>query len=139
MTLSIRNQLSGTVLEVAAGEAMATVKVRLDGGQVVTAAITVDAVDELALAEGSSVRALIKSTEVSLATEPVQGLSIRNQLAGKVTDVALGQAMARVRVDVEGGRLTAAITRDSATELGLTAGSPVTALIKSTEIALATV
>lgn len=139
MTLSIRNQLPGTVLEIAAGEAMAVVKVRLGGGQVVTAAVTVDAVGELGLAGGSAVRALIKSTEVSLATGPVTGLSIRNQLAGKVTDVALGEAMARVSVDVEGGRLTAAITRDGATELGLAAGSPVTALIKSTDIALATV
>ncbi|NLU75670.1 TOBE domain-containing protein [Streptomyces sp. HNM0575] len=139
MTLSIRNRLNGTVIDVAAGEAMAAVKVRLDGGQVVTAAVTADAVEELNLAKGSPVRALIKSTEVSLATEPVTGLSIRNQLPGTVTDVALGQAMARVNVDAEGSRLTAAITRDSAVELGLSPGSSVTVLIKSTEVALDTV
>ncbi|OEV13533.1 TOBE domain-containing protein [Streptomyces nanshensis] len=138
MALSIRNRLSGTVTGVNPGEAMATVTVRLAGGQPVTSAITLDAVRELGLAEGTSVRALVKSTEVSLATGPVRGVSIRNQLAGTVTDVALGPAMARVRIDIEGGDLTAAITRDSATELGLAAGSAVTALIKSTEIALAT-
>lgn len=138
MALSIRNRLPGTVTGVNPGEAMATVTVRLAGGQPVTSAITLDAVRELGLAEGTSVRALVKSTEVSLATGPVHGVSIRNQLAGTVTDVALGPAMARVRIDIEGGDLTAAITRDSATELGLAAGSAVTALIKSTEIALAT-
>lgn len=137
MELSIRNQLSGTVLDVTAGEVMAAVRVRLDGGQLVTAAITLDAATELNLTEGSSVQALIKSTEVSLATGPVKGLSIRNQLAGTVTDVASGQAMARIKVEVEGGSLTAAITKDSADELGLAAGSAVTALIKSTEVALA--
>lgn len=136
MALSIRNQLPGTVLDVASGEAMAAVKVRLGGGQLITAAITADAAEELNLTEGSSVRALIKSTEVSIATEPVRGLSIRNRLAGRVTDVVLGQAMARVKIDIEGGQLTAAITKDSATELSLTTGSEVTALIKSTEIAL---
>ena len=138
MTLSIRNQLPGTVLDVSAGEVMAAVRVRLSSGQVITAAVTVDAVEELGLTEGTSVRALIKSTEVSIATEPVKGLSIRNQLPGTITDVALGQAMARVKIDVEGGPLTAAITKDSATELNLAAGSAVTALVKSTEIVLAT-
>ena len=138
MALSIRNRLPGTVTGVNPGEAMATVTVRLAGGQPVTSAITLDAVRELGLAEGTSVRALVKSTEVSLATAPVHGVSIRNQLAGTVTDVALGPAMARVRIGIEGGDLTAAITRDSATELGLAAGTAVTALIKSTEIALAT-
>ena len=47
---------------------MATVKVRLDGGQDLTAAITRESVTELGLAEGTVVRALIKSTEASLAT-----------------------------------------------------------------------
>ncbi len=73
MSLSIRNQLPGSVTGITAGEAMATVKVRLDGGQDITAAITLDAVKELGLAEGSAVRALVKSTEVSLATGTARG------------------------------------------------------------------
>ncbi|MFE6483304.1 molybdopterin-binding protein [Streptomyces sp. NPDC057757] len=136
MSLSIRNQLPGTVASVTPGEVMATVKVRLDGGQELTAAVTLEAVEELGLATGSSVRALIKSTEVSLATGPVSGVSIRNQLPGTVTDVATGGAMARVKVDVTGGELTSAITRDAVTELGLAAGSPVVALVKATEVSL---
>ncbi|WP_042381088.1 TOBE domain-containing protein [Streptacidiphilus melanogenes] len=138
MTLSIRNQIPGTVTSVTTGEAMATVKARLDGGQEITAAITVDAVKDLGLHEGSAVRAVVKSTEVSLATGSVSGLSIRNQIPGTVTDVATGNAMATVKVSVQGGELTAAITKDAVTELGLAAGSSVVALIKSTEVALAT-
>ncbi|MFJ7065752.1 molybdopterin-binding protein [Streptomyces sp. NPDC101115] len=137
MTLSMRNQLSGTVTAVTAGEAMASVKVRLAGGQDITAAITVDAVRDLGLAEGSAVKALVKSTEVALATGPVEVLSIRNQLAGSVTGVATGGAMGSVRVSVEGGELTAAITKDAVEDLGLAEGTPVVALIKSTEISLA--
>ncbi|MFJ8003745.1 TOBE domain-containing protein [Streptomyces fagopyri] len=136
MSLSIRNQLPGTVTSVTSGEVMATVRLRLDGGQDLTAAVTAEAVEDLGLATGSAVRALVKSTEVSLATGPVEGVSIRNQLPGTVTDVATGGAMARVRLTVAGGELTSAITRDAATELGLTAGSPVVALIKSTEVSL---
>ncbi|KJY29860.1 TOBE domain-containing protein [Streptomyces katrae] len=136
MSLSIRNQIAGTVTAITAGEAMATVKVRLDGGQDITAAITVDAVKELGLAAGSSVRALVKATEVALATGAVEGLSIRNQIPGTVVDVATGPAMASVKVDVNGGGLTAAITADAVDALGLAAGSSVVALIKSTEVSL---
>jgi len=66
------------------------------------------------------------------------GLSIRNQLPGTVAAVATGGAMATVKVTVDGGELTAAITREAVDELGLAPGSPVVALVKSTEISLAT-
>ncbi|MFF4836442.1 molybdopterin-binding protein [Streptomyces sp. NPDC001315] len=137
MSLSIRNQIPGTVTAVTPGEVMATVKVRLTGGQDLTAAITLEAVEELGLTAGSAVRALVKATEVSLATGGVDGLSIRNQLPGTVRDVATGGAMATVKVAVDGAELTAAITKDAATDLGLSTGSPVIALIKSTEVSLA--
>ncbi|MEU5750992.1 MULTISPECIES: TOBE domain-containing protein [unclassified Streptomyces] len=138
MSLSIRNQLTGTVTAVTPGEAMATVRVRLSGGQDLTAAITRDAADDLSLAAGSAVRALVKSTEVALATGRVDGLSIRNRLPGTVTALTAGQAMASVRVAVEGAELTAAITREAADDLSLSVGAPVVALVKSTEVSLAT-
>jgi molybdate transport system regulatory protein len=138
MSLSIRNQLPGTVTAVTAGEAMATVRVRLSGGQDLTAAITRDAAEDLALATGTAVRALVKSTEVALATGRVGGLSIRNRLPGTVTALTTGAAMASVAVAVEGAELTAAITREAAEDLGLSVGVPVVALVKSTEVSLAT-
>ncbi|MEU0588057.1 TOBE domain-containing protein [Streptomyces sp. NPDC006132] len=138
MSLSIRNQLPGVVTAVTPGEVMATVRVRLAGGQDLTAAITREAAEELRLAPGTAVRALVKSTEIALATAPVEGLSIRNRLPGTVQDVTTGDAMASVRVTVEDGALTAAITKDAADDLALSPGTPVVALIKSTEVALAT-
>ncbi|MET8770505.1 TOBE domain-containing protein [Streptomyces sp. NPDC004658] len=138
MTLSIRNQLPGTVTEVHPGDAMATVGVRLTGGQDLMAAVTLEAVEQLGLAPGSPVTALVKATEVSLAANRIAGVSIRNQLRGTVTRLSLGQVMATVRVAVEGGELTAAITKDAVEDLGLFVGSDVVALIKATEVALAT-
>jgi molybdopterin-binding protein len=67
--LSTRNQLAGTVDSVQAGEAMAVVKVTLDTGQPITAAITREAAENLGLAAGSAVTVLVKSTEVMLAVE----------------------------------------------------------------------
>ncbi|MGP4003767.1 TOBE domain-containing protein [Streptomyces sp. 8N706] len=139
MSMSIRNQLPGTVVSVTPGEVMATVQLRLEGGQEITAAITIEAVRTLGIVEGSAVRALVKSTEVSLATGPVKGLSIRNQLPGTVAGVTAGGAMAGVTVDVEGATLTAVITRAAVLDLGLAAGASVVALVKSTDISLATV
>ncbi|MEU6312997.1 TOBE domain-containing protein [Streptomyces sp. NPDC047014] len=138
MSLSIRNQIAGTVTSVTTGEAMAAVKVRLEGGQDITAAITAEAVKDLGLDTGTAVKALVKATEVALATAPVENISIRNQISGTVVDVSAGPAMAAVRVDVDGGGLTAAVTADAVAALGLSAGSSVVALIKSTEISLAT-
>jgi molybdopterin-binding protein len=70
MRLSTRNQLSGTVTEVTLGSVMATVKVRLDGGdQIVTASITKEAAVELGLAEGTKATVLVKSTEVMLGVD----------------------------------------------------------------------
>jgi len=67
--LSTRNQLPGTVAAVQIGDAMAVVKVVLDGGQQVTASITRDAAEDLGLAVGVPVTVLVKSTEVMLAVE----------------------------------------------------------------------
>lgn len=69
MKLSTRNQLAGTVTEVAHGSVMSTVKVELKGGDVITASITLEAAKELELAAGSPVIVLVKSTEVMLAVE----------------------------------------------------------------------
>lgn len=93
-----------------------------ESAQTITAAITADAVKDLGLAEGSAVKALVKSTEVALATAPVENISIGNQIAGTVTEVATGGAMGSVKVTVEA--------------LGLASGTSVVALIKSTEISL---
>jgi len=69
MRLSTRNQLTATVQDVTEGSVMATVKVVLGDGQSVTAAITREAVEDLALAPGDQVTVLVKATEVMLAKD----------------------------------------------------------------------
>ncbi len=63
-------------------------------------------------------------------------LSTRNQLVGTVTAVTPGSVMATVKVDVSGQEVTAAVTRESVEELGLSVGAPVVVLVKSTEVML---
>lgn len=70
MRLSTRNQLTGTITDVTLGSVMATVKVKLDGGeQIVTASITKDAAEDLGLTVGQPATVLIKSTEVMVGVE----------------------------------------------------------------------
>jgi molybdopterin-binding protein len=66
--LSARNQLKGTVSEIRRGEAIANVVLDV-AGQRVVASITVEAVEELGLAEGSSVTAIVKASDVIIATD----------------------------------------------------------------------
>lgn len=136
MSLSIRNQFPGTVTAVTAGTAMAVVTTRLDGGQDIVAAITREAADDMRLTKGTPVRALVKSTEISLAKTPVREASIRNQLPGTVTRIARGTAMSTVTITLDGATLTAAVTTDSVNDLALAVHSPVVALIKSTGVML---
>jgi len=68
MTLSARNQLTGTVKSIKMGTVMAEVVVELDGGAEIVSAITATSVRNLGLKEGSRVAAVIKATEVMLAT-----------------------------------------------------------------------
>jgi molybdate transport system regulatory protein len=69
MQLSTRNQLRATVQGVEEGSVMATVKVTLGDGQTITAAITREAAQDLALATGDQVTVLVKATEVMLGKE----------------------------------------------------------------------
>jgi molybdopterin-binding protein len=66
MKISARNQLRGTVRSINEGAAIANVELDVGGNRVV-ASITVEAVRELGLSEGSDVVAVIKASDVLLA------------------------------------------------------------------------
>ncbi len=65
-------------------------------------------------------------------------LSARNQLKGTVTAVNKGAAIANVVLDVGGQRLVASITVEAVDDLGLTEGSEVTAIVKASDVIIAT-
>jgi molybdopterin-binding protein len=66
--LSARNQLRGTVSQIRQGEAIANVVLDV-AGQRLVASITVEAVQELGLSEGSAVTAVIKASDVIVAVD----------------------------------------------------------------------
>ena len=66
MKLSARNQIPARVVAINAGEAIANVTLDANGVRLV-ASITVEAVKDLGLAEGSEVTAVIKASDVILS------------------------------------------------------------------------
>jgi len=65
-------------------------------------------------------------------------LSARNQIPARVTSINAGEAIANVELDANGVRLVASITVEAVSELGLTQGSSVTAVIKASDVMVAT-
>jgi molybdopterin-binding protein len=65
-------------------------------------------------------------------------LSARNQIPAKVTSITRGEAAANVVLDANGIRLVASITVEALKELGLSEGSDVTAVVKASDVILAT-
>ena len=68
MKLSARNMLKGKIIEVKKGTTTAHVKIDI-GGQIVTSAITNEAVDALKLAKGRDAYAVIKASDVMVAID----------------------------------------------------------------------
>lgn len=64
MKLSARNVLNGKVVEVKRGATTAHVRIDIGGGAIITASITMDAADELALKPGDNAAAIIKASDV---------------------------------------------------------------------------
>ncbi len=96
--------------------------------------LSVARIDHLAV--GESARLLVRSRDVSLATERPSPTSIRNVLSGVLVSLHQDEstAFAEATVDLGSHRLRARITRASAAELGLSVGSPVFALLKSVSL-----
>lgn len=69
MKLSARNKLNGKILEVKKGATTAHVRLEIAPGQIVTASITNEAVEDLGLKAGSTATAIIKASDVMIAVE----------------------------------------------------------------------
>ncbi|GJE08218.1 MULTISPECIES: TOBE domain-containing protein [Methylobacterium] len=69
MQISARNVIKGTVVSVEKGATTAHVKIEIAPGQVVTAAITNEAVDALKLANGAEAYAVVKASDVMVAVD----------------------------------------------------------------------
>jgi molybdopterin-binding protein len=73
-------------------------------------------------------------SESRTAPTPVQDLSARNRLRGRIIGLQVDGVMAEVRLAIGEQELVSIITRNSVERMGLKVGDEVFAVIKSTEI-----
>ncbi len=65
-------------------------------------------------------------------------LSARNQIPATITSITEGEAIANVELNAQGVRLLASITVEAARELGLADGLEVVAVVKASDVMIAT-
>ena len=130
--------LPGTVLAVKAGAVNSEISIGLPGGQTLTATVTNESCEELALAPGRAVIALVKSSHIIVATDLAHiRLSARNQIEGIIEHIERGAVNALVSINAgEGVCLTAGITIQSAESLDLHPGQRATAIFKAGSVIL---
>ena len=69
MKLSARNQLKGTVCAIDAGSVNDVVKIKLASGDIISATITKQSVEELGLVVGKEAYAAVKASSVMVAVD----------------------------------------------------------------------
>jgi molybdopterin-binding protein len=69
MKLSARNKLKGKILDVKKGATTAHVRLEIAPGQIITASITNEAVEELGLKAGGTAIAIVKASDVMIAVD----------------------------------------------------------------------
>ena len=67
MRISARNQIKGTVVEVKTGATTSHVRVDIGNGQIITSAITNEAVDDLSIKVKDQVTVVVKASDVMIA------------------------------------------------------------------------
>lgn len=135
---SARNQFAGTVSGLRVGGVDYEVRIRLDAQTEIVAIITQASADNLGLAIGKEVIALVKSSSVMLTTERSMRLTARNQLWGEVIQVHAGPVNSEVTLALPSGRsVTCVVTAESCEALGIAPGVEACAFFKSSSVILA--
>lgn len=135
---SARNQLAGDISHITHGAVNDTVTICLPGGSQLQAQITCDSRDELNLAVGHPVIALIKASWITLALpDAASHIAIANRLHGKVGRINTGLVNSEVIVVLPGGHsLCVMADNDSLASLAIAPDDAVCALFSAQSIIL---
>ena len=136
MRISAKNVFSGTICEIIRDTSVAQVVLQLRSGNQITAVVSTDSVDALALEVGVSAYALVKASSVMIANEPgTLAISAKNLIRGSVTGITASAVLGEVALDIGAGEtITATITDSSVKNLALKEGDEVWAVIKATSV-----
>ncbi len=136
MSISARNVFPGTVSALREGPIHAEVEITIAGGDKVVATVTSASAVALGLKVGAPAAAVIKAPAVILlAGQSPWRFSARNQLKGTVSAVVGGAVNSQVKVALPGGStISAVVTNDAVSEMGLAVGVPAVAMFKAGQV-----
>lgn len=134
MKISARNQLKGIIKEIQEGSVNSIVTIDLGNNNTISATISIESVNKLDIAVNKEAYAIIKATEVMVATDDIIGLSARNKFKGTISSVKEGAVNAIVTIDLGTSSISSTISMESVKDLNLSVGKEAFAIIKATSV-----
>ncbi|MGA7657228.1 MAG: TOBE domain-containing protein [Methylocella sp.] len=137
--VSTRNAFHCTVTDIHEEPVDVTVILRVTAAHAISAIVTHGAVEDLRLAPGRSVVALVKSYFVTLAAQGKAPLIPgRNRIEGNVTQRIDGATNSEIQLDIGDGKiLTAVVPKENADDLRIAPGDRLDAFFNATHVVLA--
>lgn len=135
MKTSARNELNGMIVEIKSGGVMSEVVVKVSDEVMISANITNDSKESLALKIGEEVLLLVKSSFVILSKEKLRATA-RNNIKASVTEVNKGAVNDEVKLSLGEKSLCSVITNDAVEDLDIQKGDTVYAMFKASSVIL---
>ena len=132
MKISARNQFKGIVTNINEGAVNVIVSIEANG-EVISSTISLNAVKELGLKKGDAAYAIIKATEVMIATQ-LPKISARNKFHGVIKGIQSGSVNDIVTLETKFGVVSSTISKNAVEELELSVGKEAYAIIKATSV-----
>ena len=132
MKISARNQFKGIVTNINEGAVNVIVSIEANG-EVISSTISLNAVKELGLKKCDAAYAVIKATEVMIATQ-LPKISARNKFHGVIKGIQSGSVNDIVTLETKFGVVSSTISKNAVEELELSVGKEAYAIIKATSV-----
>jgi len=126
------NKIAAIISEIQSVDAVNIVSFDVAGQTIQMMALELDE----RLVVGSKVIVGAKATNIVLARESVESITILNQLEVKIVDINMGALLCSVCFDFAGARWESIITGESALRIELKTDDKIVALIKSSELSI---
>ncbi len=135
---SARNQFAGPVVGVKQGVIDSEVTIGLGPGLELAATVTRESAENLGLAVGRDILALVKASSVNLLAADDGRIPAPNRFRGRIANFHEGPVNAEVTLELYDSRhvITSVITHESAGRLGLAIGRPAIAAFEASSVLL---
>ena len=129
------NSIPGTISHIDAADGLSIITVDVYDGRISAIVIdTPDTADYIRI--GNQVNALIKETEIIIGLGLDPGVSVRNKLKCRISQIERGNLLSKVQLSFNGADLHSIIPSSAIDDLNLVEEMDVVALVKINEVML---